>query len=368
MSVGSSQSDRRFPGDADARGGEPGGRGVEIDGEGDRVQGAAPVATRRATRSTSSCGAITRRVRSPMAKSAIVSGPSPATASRLGAEHLMQQRGHRLQVDDDRGDVRDARHLHEAVATAGGGDPVAGVAGEAVVGELEHEPERVARVHEEVAAFDVHAGDPDAGLLEVVLRGPHVGDLPRQRLHAGAVLRQPAADDARRGRRTPSARKGTSPIHTIPMSLPSRSSWIGLDHHPGAEHAPPLVDCAVDIVDGQGDAMAVAGVTEAARSRGHGVRSPGQSTVRKVMVAALMARSPLPSSWRVSWTPTRPRASRPRERAAVDPEGPDFASRQEHEVIGLGLELVGAGELGGEVDRRRLVDDELRTDVERGIG
>ena len=93
---------------------------------------------------------------------------------------MLRSCGHRLEVDDDAGDVLDARHLHQAVTAAGGGEAVAGITGEAVVGELEHEAERVAWVHEEVAALDVHAGDPDARLHEVVLRRPHVGHLPRQ--------------------------------------------------------------------------------------------------------------------------------------------------------------------------------------------
>jgi hypothetical protein len=37
-------------------------------------------------------------------------------------------------------------------------------------------------------------------------------------------------------------------------------------------------------------------------------------------------------------------------------------------VVRLGLELVGAGQLAGEVDRRGLVDDELRSDVQRSVG
>ena len=53
---------------------------------------------------------------------------------------------------------------------------------------------------------------------------------------------------------------------------------------------------------------------------------------------------------------------------AVDAEGTDLAAREEHEVVGLRLQLIGAGELGGELDRGGLVDHELRADVERGVG
>src|SRR5215207_1028239 len=55
-------------------------------------------------------------------------------------------------------------------------------------------------------------------------------------------------------------------------------------------------------------------------------------------------------------------------RVAVDSERTDLAAREEHEVVGLGLQLVGAGELGREVDGGGLVDHELRADVQRGVG
>ena len=53
---------------------------------------------------------------------------------------------------------------------------------------------------------------------------------------------------------------------------------------------------------------------------------------------------------------------------AVDPERSDLAPGHEHHVPRLHLELVGADELGGGVDRGGLEDDVLGTDVERGIG
>ena len=37
-------------------------------------------------------------------------------------------------------------------------------------------------------------------------------------------------------------------------------------------------------------------------------------------------------------------------------------------MVRFRLQLVGARELGGEIDRGRLVDDELRTDVQCGVG
>jgi hypothetical protein len=55
------------------------------------------------------------------------------------------------------------------------------------------------------------------------------------------------------------------------------------------------------------------------------------------------------------------------KRRAIDPERTDLAAGEEHEVVGLGLELISADELGSEVDRRGLVDDELRTYMERRV-
>jgi hypothetical protein len=120
-------------------------------------------------------------------------------------------------------------------------------------------------VHEEVAPLDVHAGDADARLHEVVLRGPHVGDLPRERLHAGAVLRQPPAHEtvgiSGREREERHVAHPDDP-HVAAVELVVH----GLEHHAGAEHALPLVERARTVVHRERDAVAVARIAEAARS------------------------------------------------------------------------------------------------------
>ncbi len=55
-------------------------------------------------------------------------------------------------------------------------------------------------------------------------------------------------------------------------------------------------------------------------------------------------------------------------RATIDAERSDLPAREEHEVVRLGLQLIGAGQVGSELDRGGLVDDELRSDVERSVG
>ncbi len=81
---------------------------------------------------------------------------------------------------------------------------------------------------------------------------------------------------------------------------------------------------------------------------------------------AVTARSPLPSSWIVSWTPTRP--SVPPYADPSTRNGPDLAAREVHHVRALHLEPIGARVRRREVDRRGLEDDVLRTEVERGVG
>ena len=259
---------RRRGRDADPGGGEPGGRSVEVDRERDRVQRAAPArdhschVARRVVRCDS------RTVRSPMSKSAIVSGPSLATG-RGSAPNTSSNSA----ATGSRSTTTPVTCATRVTGTSPSPPPsgraaVARVAGEAVVGELEHEPERVARVHEEVTPLDVHAGDADAGLHQVVLRRPHVGHLPRQRLHAGAVPGQPAPDEALGiGRRQREHRHVAHPhdAHVAAVELVVHV----VDHHPGTEHAAPLLDGAGAVEHREGDAVAVAGIAVAAGSWGH---------------------------------------------------------------------------------------------------
>src|SRR5215469_2426824 len=61
-------------------------------------------------------------------------------------------------------------------------------------------------------------------------------------------------------------------------------------------------------------------------------------------------------------------AGRAADRLAVGAEGPGLATGQEHDVPGLHLQQVGAGEPGGQVDRGGLEHDVLRPDVQRRVG
>ena len=55
-------------------------------------------------------------------------------------------------------------------------------------------------------------------------------------------------------------------------------------------------------------------------------------------------------------------------RLRLDPERADFPARQEHHMRRRALELVGADRAARDVDRSGLQNDELRADVQRGIG
>ena len=60
-----------------------------------------------------------------------------------------------------------------------------------------------------------------------------------------------------------SARNGTSPIHTIPMSLPSRSSWMASNITPAPKTRRHCSNVHVAVVHRERDAVTVAGIAEA---------------------------------------------------------------------------------------------------------
>ena len=129
---------------------------------------------------------------------------------------------------------------------------------------------RVLGVHEEVSPGDVHRAETDAALHQQVLSGPHVGDLPGQRVDSGSVplheLGHGTPGDAL-GQEDDRIATDTEQPHigTLEICLAARTDVVGMSlavQRTGAQDPlEPLVGGG-SIVDGQGQAMEVAGLDE----------------------------------------------------------------------------------------------------------